>query len=130
MQLTEPNWYHSVYYTNQKLSVVKCNYSTIEREALGMIYNINKFWHYLLGRNFTSHVDYAAVLYLVSKESLMGKLARSMLLLQELEFDIQHRPGTQHTIANYLSRIKKKTKALTTKPLPAESTSREGPHFL
>ena len=73
-------------------------------------------------------MNYAVVRYLVSKQSLMGKLARSMLLLQEFEFDIQHRLGTQHAIADYLSRIKKKTKALTTKPLPAESTSWEGPH--
>ena len=32
-----------------------------------MIYNINKFWHYLLGRKFTFHVDHAALLYLVEK---------------------------------------------------------------
>ena len=28
-----------------------------------------------------------------------------MLLLQEFEFDIQHRPGTQHAVADYLSRL-------------------------
>ena len=28
-----------------------------------------------------------------------------MLLLQEVEFDIQHRPGTQHAVADYLSRL-------------------------
>mgnify|MGYP000748243292 CR=1 FL=1 len=28
-----------------------------------------------------------------------------MLLLQEFDFDIQHRLGTQHVIADYLSRI-------------------------
>ena len=28
-----------------------------------------------------------------------------MLLLQEFDFDIQHRLGTQHTVADYLSRI-------------------------
>ena len=43
---------------------------------------------------------------LVSKQSLTGKLVRWMLLLQEFEFKIQHRSGTQHAIANYLSRIK------------------------
>ena len=36
---------------------------------------------------------------------LTGKLARWMLLLQEFEFDIQHRPGTQHAVADYLSRL-------------------------
>ena len=58
----------------------------MEREALGMIYNINKFWHCLLGRKFTFHVDHAALLYLVGKQALIGKLARWMLLLQEFDF--------------------------------------------
>ena len=70
-----------------------------------MIYSINKFIHYLLGKTFTFHVDHAALLYLVSKQTLTGKLTRWMLLLQEFEFDIQHRPSKQHAIADYLSRI-------------------------
>ena len=35
----------------------------------------------------------------------MGKLARWMLLLQEFDFDIQHRLGTHHAIVDYLNRI-------------------------
>ena len=50
-------------------------------------------------------MDHVALLYLVSKHALTGKLARWMLLLQEFDFDIQHQPGTQHVITNYLSRI-------------------------
>ena len=32
-------------------------------------------------------------------------MARWMLLLQEFEFEVIHRPGTQHLVADYLSRI-------------------------
>ena len=105
MQLTEPNWYKPVYYACRKLSTAERNYSTTEREALGMIYNINKFRHYLLGRKFTFHVDHAALLYLVGKQALIGKLARWMLLLQEFHFVIQHRLGTQHVVVDFLSKI-------------------------
>ena len=105
MQLTEPNWYRPVYYASWKLSTAERNYSTTEREALGMIYNINKFRHYLLGRKFTFHVDHTTLLYLVEKQALTGKLARWMLLLQEFDFVIQHRPGTQHVVADFLSRL-------------------------
>ena len=71
-----------------------------------MIYNINKFPHYLLGRKFTFHVDHAALLYLVEKQqALIGKLARWMLLLQDFDFTIQHRPGAQHVVADFLSRL-------------------------
>jgi hypothetical protein len=51
------------------------------------------------------HVDHSALVYLVSKASLIGKLARWTLLLQEYEFDIIHRPRVQHAVADYLSRL-------------------------
>ena len=70
-----------------------------------MVYNINKFRHYLVGKKCTFHVDHSAVLYLVSKQELTGKLARWTLLLQEFEFDILHRQGVQNAIADYLSRL-------------------------
>ena len=105
MQLTAPNWYRPVYYSSWKLSTAERNYSRTEREALGMIYNKNKFRHYLLGKKFTFHVNHATLLYLVFKQTLTGKLARWMLLLQEFEFDIQHQPHTQHSVEDYLSRL-------------------------
>ena len=67
MQLTEPNWYRPVYYASRNVLAAERNYSTTEREALGMIYNIGKFRHYLLGRKFTFHVDHATLFYLVEK---------------------------------------------------------------
>ena len=66
------------------------NYSTTEREVLGMVYSVTKYRHYLLGRKFSFHVDHLALLYLVSKASLTGEIARWTLLLQEFEFDIFH----------------------------------------
>ena len=66
-----------------------------------MVYNINMFRHYLLGKKFTFHVDHSALLYLVSKQELTGKLACWTLLLQEFEFDILHQLGVQHAIDDY-----------------------------
>ena len=88
MQITEPNWYRPVYYASRKLSTAERNYSTTEREALVMTYNITKFRHYLLGRKFTFHVDHAALLYPVEKQTLTDKLARWMLLLPEFDYAI------------------------------------------
>ena len=68
-----------------------------------MIYSVNKFIHYLLGQKFTFHFDHSALLYVVSKRSLADKLTRWTLLLQEFEFDIFHRLGLQHAVADYLS---------------------------
>ena len=40
-----------------------------------MIYSMNKFRHYLLGNKFIFHVDHSALLYLVAKQTLHGKIA-------------------------------------------------------
>ena len=61
MQHTAHNWYRPVYYLSRKLSAKERNYSTTEREALGMVYSINKFRHYLLGKMCTFDVDHAAL---------------------------------------------------------------------
>ena len=105
MQRTPPNWFRPIYYASLRFSHAERNYSIIEKEVLNMIYNITKFRHYLLGRKFTFHVDHLALPYLVNKQALTGRLARWMLLLQEFDFDIQHHPGVQHTVAYYLSRL-------------------------
>ena len=42
-------------------------------------------------------------MYVVIKQTLMGRLASWILLLQEFEFQIHHRPGVQHVVADYLS---------------------------
>ena len=70
-----------------------------------MIYSIKKFRHYLLGKLFYFHVDHSALVYLVQQQNLTGKLAHWMLLLQEFEFEVIHRPRTQHLVADYLSWI-------------------------
>ena len=74
MQRTPPNWYRPVYYASQRLLAAKKNYLSMEREAVGMIYSIGKFWYYLLGRKFTFYVDHSALLYLVNKHALVSLL--------------------------------------------------------
>jgi hypothetical protein len=56
-----------IYYASRLMNNVKKNYSTIEKEALAMIYVVKKFQHYLLGNNFTFFVGHQALLYLVNK---------------------------------------------------------------
>ena len=77
----------------------------MEREAHITIFSVTKYQHYLLGCKFSFHLDQSALVYLVSKVSLTYKLARWTLLLQEFEFEIYHRLGVQHAVANYLSRL-------------------------
>ena len=102
-QMYVDNWYRPVYYTSRRMSIAQRNYSTTECETLGMLYNVHKFRHYLLGKKFTFHMDHSALLYLVYKASLTGKLARSTVLLHEFEFDIVYRLGAEHMVTDYMS---------------------------
>ena len=81
------------------------NYSVTKRECLGIIFALKKFRHYLLGNSVVIHVDHQALIYLVNKPQPIGRLARWILLLQEFDYSIVHRPGREHLVADYLSRL-------------------------
>ena len=69
-----------------------------------MIFSVQKFRHYLLGNFFVFYVDHQALLYLINKVVIQGRLAKWMLLLQEFDFKIIHKPGRRLFGADFLSR--------------------------
>ena len=112
MQENQVKWFRPVFYASCQLNSVEKNYSFTKREALGIIYSINKFWHYLLGNKFVFHVDHLALLYLVAKQALHGKIARWMLIPIEFEFTVTHTPIPMHAIVDYLSQLESTREAL------------------
>jgi hypothetical protein len=85
---------------------VKKNYTTMEKETLTMIHAIKKFPRYLLGNNFTLFVDHQALIYLVSKPTIFGRVTQGLLLLQKLNFKVIHKPRKVHFVPNQLSHAK------------------------
>ena len=81
MQLSKTHWFRPIFYRSQRLSLAEHNYSTIERDVVGLVFNVTKFRHYLLGRRFTFHMDHAALLYFADKSSLPDKMIGWALLL-------------------------------------------------
>jgi hypothetical protein len=53
-------------YSSKLLNSTERNYTTIEREALAMVYALHKFRHYLLGNIFTFFLDHMALVYLLT----------------------------------------------------------------
>jgi len=96
---------HPIYYASRQLNPTEKNYSTTEREALGIVYACKKFRHYLLGYETVFHTDHNALKYLFNQADLSGRIARWVLLLQEFSFQVQVKPGKQHVNADYLSRL-------------------------
>jgi hypothetical protein len=79
---------HPIVYASTLLNKTKHNYITIEREALPMVYVLHKFRHFLLGNKFVFNVDHMAMVYLVNKPQVFGRIARWLLLFLEYEFTI------------------------------------------
>ena len=94
-----------IYFSSQQLSATEKNYLVTEKEALGMVYYVQKYRHYLLGYKFTFHVDHDALKYMINKLQLSGRIARWILLLQEFDFIINVRLGKSHTNADFLSQV-------------------------
>ena len=91
-------------YASRLLSKAEKNYTTIEKEALAMVYAVNKFRHYLLSNRFIFYVDHLALQYLVNKPQVSGRLARWLLLFLEFDFKVIYKPGKTHGVADALSR--------------------------
>ncbi|KAL2624237.1 hypothetical protein R1flu_008482 [Riccia fluitans] len=96
---------HPIYFSGKKLTDAERKFSTTEREALGMVFLVKKFRHYLLGYEIIFHVDDYSLKYLVKKADLSGIIAQWVLLLQEFNITIEWRHGSQHANADFLSRL-------------------------
>jgi hypothetical protein len=92
-------------YSSRLLNSIERNYSTIDREALAMVYGLHKFRHYMLGNIFTFFVDHMALVYLVNKPQVYGRLIRWLSLFLEYDFKIIYKRGRSHLMANALSRL-------------------------
>ena len=75
----------------------------LEREALAMVYANKKFRHYLLANHFVFIVDHQALLYLVNRPLITGRIARWLLLFQEFDFEVLYKCGKHNVIADHLS---------------------------
>lgn len=62
---------NTIYIFSRKFSTIENNYTTTKREALVMVYSLQKFRHYLLGGPFKFFIDHFSLKYLVNKPMLV-----------------------------------------------------------
>ena len=91
-------------YASYTLSQREKNYSTMEKEALAIVFAVKHFRVYLLRKKFLVITDNNALRWLHSLEP-KGRIARWIMDLQEFEFDIQHRVGTSNQNTDAISRL-------------------------
>ena len=96
---------YPIVYSSRKLNKAERNYLTTEREALGMVFALQKYRHYLLANPFIFYTDHQALKYLVNKPLHHGRICRWLLLFQEFEFKVVVQSGKLNVGPDHLSQI-------------------------
>ena len=93
-------------YNGRGLNQAEQNYSSTERKALALVDGIKKFQPYLHNHNFTVVTDHSSLCWLMNVKDNFGCPARwaLLLLLQQYDFNIVHRPGRNRGNTDCLSR--------------------------
>ncbi|XP_065204117.1 uncharacterized protein K02A2.6-like [Planococcus citri] len=95
---------------SRTLTPAEKNYSVIDREALAIIFGIDKFYKYLYGRHFTLQCDHQPLERLFGEKSELPKLAASRLVrwaiqLSAFDYTFKYVPGKKNCLADTLSRL-------------------------
>ncbi|XP_057448007.1 uncharacterized protein LOC130739655 [Lotus japonicus] len=96
---------YAIYYASRVLNEAQRNYTTTEKELLGVVFACEKFRPYILGFKVIVHTDHAALRHLFAKQDSKPRLIRWVLLLQEFDLEIIDRRGKDNGVADHLSRL-------------------------
>ena len=92
-------------YAAKVLQPAQVKYCAYRRELLATITFVKHFRNYLLGHHWLLRTDNAALSWLRKHRDPVGQNARWIELLEEYDYEVQHRPGVRHANADALSRI-------------------------
>ncbi|KAI9551163.1 hypothetical protein GHT06_006378 [Daphnia sinensis] len=92
-------------YASRHLNKGEIKYSTIEKEAVAVVFGIKRFRHYLQDQPFIIVSDHRPLQWLQTFKDETGRLGRWAILLSNMKFSVQYRPGRVHENADFLSRI-------------------------
>lgn len=91
-------------YTSRVLNKAECNYSTIEKECLALVYCTMHFRPYLYGRKFTLVTDHKPLVWINSIKDPTSRVARWRTRLEDYTYDIVYKAGKKNVNADALSR--------------------------
>ncbi len=90
-------------YVSKKLSPQAILWSTIEKEAYSMYHVTKSLSHLLAGKRFILETDHANLVWM--SKSLVPKIIRWFIYLQQFDFIIKHIPGKANIFGDWLSRL-------------------------
>ena len=94
---------HPVAFASRRLLPAESKWHIREKEALGIVWALETFRHYLLGSQFSVRTDHSSLQWL--REAKTGRLCRWALRLAEFgDFPIVHRSGKVHSNVDAFTR--------------------------
>jgi hypothetical protein len=81
------------------------HHCSFQGEMLAAVWAIKLFRYYLQSSSFTLVTDHQPLTWLMGRDDLVGQHQRWAMMLQQYDFDIQHRQGVKHLNADALSRL-------------------------
>ena len=98
---------HPVMYASKKMLPREQNYSVGEREALAIVWAVNKFHRYLYGQHFILESDHIhrPLEYIQRSHSKNRRIMIwSLSLGYNIRYTVRYVKGSDNVIADYLSR--------------------------
>lgn len=91
-------------YASRAMNKAERNYCITEQELLAVVFFIQYFRQYLLGRRFLVRTDHQALVWLFRLKEPNGKIARWIEILAPFDFQIEYRAGNKQAHCDALSR--------------------------
>jgi len=95
---------HPIAIASRKLKGDERNFTTTELEMSAVVYAVNYFEEYLLGRKVILFSDHSSLQYYQTMKNPSSRITKFIFKLLEFDIEIKHRPGLWNTAADCLSR--------------------------
>lgn len=95
---------HPLAFVSKALSPRKQTLSAYERELIALIFAVQQWRSYLVGRSFTIRTDHLPLKHLLEQKSVSPEQLRWLNKLWGLSYTIEYRKGRNNVVADALSR--------------------------
>jgi len=90
---------------SKNLSEAELNNIVTEKEVLAIVHSLNKFRHYITGYQTFVHTYHVSIKYLMNKLDVNALIIIWLLLLQQFDLTILHKPSKENVVADFLIRL-------------------------
>ena len=109
-QVMEDGAERPISYASRSLTDTEKRYSQLDKEALAVIFGVNKFHQYLYGHPFTIYTDHKPLTYLFSHTESLSQMSSARLqcwalTLNSYNYSVTHCRGCDNSNADALSRL-------------------------